>query len=224
MRNEVGELRQDRAPRGPVAGPVAGILLAAGTSSRMGGNKLLLEIQSETLLRRSARRGLEAGLEPLVVVLGHESERARAELDGLGCLPVENPDYAQGVTSSLRAGLRALPADTPATVVLLADMPFVTAEMIAALVERYRATAAPVVVSSYEGVDAPPMLYDRILFGELAAMGSGATGTAGAGGGCGRQVVKRHRHEAEVLSWPAAALADCDLPEDYRRARAASGE
>jgi len=199
-------------------GPVGGILLAAGTSSRMGGNKLLLALAGETLLRRAARRALQAGLEPLIVVLGHEARRARAELEGLACAAVENPDYEQGITASLRAGLRALPGETQAAVVLLADMPFVTAEMISGLVERYRSSAAPLVVSDYQGVDAPPMLYDRALFGELESTAGGP------GGGCGRRVVKRHRHEAEVLSWPAAALADCDVPEDYERARAAAGE
>ncbi len=89
---------------------------------------------------------------------------------------------------------------------MLADMPFVTPEMIAGLIDRYRSSEAPLVISDYEGVNAPPMLYDRSLFGELLAM---------TGEGCGRQVVKRHRDEAEVLSWPASALADIDVPEDY---------
>jgi molybdenum cofactor cytidylyltransferase len=92
--------------------------------------------------------------------------------------------------------------------VLLADMPFVSPEMIAAMIARYRTSEAPLVISDYEGVNAPPMLYDRSLFAELLTM---------TGEGCGRQVVKRHRHEAEVLAWPAAALADIDVPEDYER-------
>jgi molybdenum cofactor cytidylyltransferase len=98
--------------------------------------------------------------------------------------------------------------------VMLADMPFVTPGMIAGLIGRYRATEAPLVISDYEGVNAPPMLYDRCLFGELLEM---------TGEGCGRQVVRRHRDEAEVLSWPAAALADLDVPEDYERIRTEVG-
>jgi molybdenum cofactor cytidylyltransferase len=194
------------------SGPVAGILLAAGTSSRMGTNKLLFDLQGESLLRRMARRALAGGLHPLLVVLGHDSQRTARELDGLACRTVVNPDYEQGITSSLQAGLSALPDAVLATVVMLADMPFVTAEMIAGLIARYRASEAPLVISDYEGVNAPPMLYDRALFGELQAMAEGS--------GCGRQVVKGHREEAEVLSWPAAALADLDVPEDYARALA----
>ena len=186
-------------------GPVGGVLLAAGSSSRMGENKLHLEIDGEPLLARAARRGLAAGLSPLVVVLGHEAERSLRVLAGLDCRPIVNPDHGQGIVTSLRAGLAALPADAVAAVVLLADMPFVETGMIAGLVARYRASAAPLVISDYAGVTAPPMLYDRLLFGELGAMDDGR---------CGKQVVRRHRAEAEVLSWPAAALADLDTPED----------
>jgi molybdenum cofactor cytidylyltransferase len=192
------------------AGPVAGVLLAAGTSSRMGCNKMLFELGGESVLRGAARRALAGGLSPLLVVLGHQAERARQELDGLVCRVVINAEYDQGITASLKAGVSALPPAVLAAVVLLADMPLVSAEMIAEMVTRYRATGAPLVISDYGGVTAPPMLYDRALFGELRQM------TAG---GCGRQVVKRHRTEAQVLSWPATTLADLDVPEDYARIR-----
>jgi molybdenum cofactor cytidylyltransferase len=195
-------------------GPVAGILLAAGTSSRMGRNKLLLELDGESLLRGAARRALAGGLAPLVVVLGHEADRARHELAGLPCRAVVNPGFEDGITSSLAAGLDALPEEVVAVAVLLADMPLVTAEMIAGLVARYRASTAPLVTSDYQGVNAPPMLYDRSLFGELRAM---------RGGGCGKQVVKRHRSEAEVLTWPAEALTDLDVPGDFEKLTARGG-
>lgn len=189
-------------------GSIAGILLAAGTSSRMGSNKLLFELDGESVLRGAARRALAGGVFPLLVVLGHQAERVRQELEGLPCQTVINPSYEQGINSSLKTGVAALPDGTQAAMVMLSDMPFVTAEMLAGLIARYRSTEAPLVISDYEGVNAPPMLYDRSLFGELLAM---------TGEGCGRQVVKRHRHEAEVLPWPAAALADLDVPDDYAR-------
>lgn len=193
------------------AGPVTGILLAAGTSSRMGSNKLLLELDGESVLRGAVRRALAGGLSPLIVILGHEPAEARREIEDLPCRWALNPLYEQGVNTSLKHGVGALPPEARAAMVLLADMPFVSPEMIAAMIARYRASAAPLVVSDYEGVNAPPMLYDRCLFPELLAM---------TGEGCGRQVVKRHRAEAEVLSWPAAALADLDVPEDYQRLKA----
>lgn len=196
---------------------VAGVLLAAGSSTRMGGaNKLLLELDGESVLRRAARRAAAAGLDPVVVVLGHEAERAQAELArgkllDVAVRTVVNPDYALGVNGSLKTGIAAVPADVRAAVVLLADMPFVTEEMIGELVARYRASDAPLVVSEYGGVSAPPILYDRSLFAELGAM---------AGEGCGKQVVRKHRAEAIVVEWPAAALTDLDRPEDWERIRA----
>jgi molybdenum cofactor cytidylyltransferase len=187
------------------------VILAAGASNRMGRNKMLLPIGGESILRRAVGRAVAAGLDPVVVVLGHDAGRARDELTGIPCRAVVNPDYARGVNVSLRAGIAALPAEARAVVVILADMPFVTASMIETLVDRYRETAAPLVVSDYDGVNAPPILYDRSLFPELGAM---------EGEGCGKQVVKKHRGEAAVVAWPAEALADVDVPDDYERARA----
>lgn len=174
----------------------------------MGRNKLLLQIEGESLIRRAVRAAVTARLDPVIVVLGHEAERARSELRDLSCTPVLNPDFALGTNASLRAGVAAIPAASAAAIVMLADMPFVTAEMLAQLVSRYRQGRPPLVISDYAGVNAPPMLYDRALFGELAVA---------EGEGCGRQVVRRHRAEAQVLQWPATALADLDTPDDFER-------
>lgn len=187
---------------------VAGVLLAAGTSSRMGKNKLFLELGGSSLLRRSARTAAAAGLDPLLVVLGHESDRARAELEGISCTPVLNADYARGMYTSLRAGIAAVPEGAPAAVVMLADMPFVTAEMVRELIERWQ--GEPLAVSLYEGVVAPPILYARALFPELRELD---------GEGCGKRVVNRHRKDALEVPRPAAALADLDVPADVERVR-----
>ena len=193
------------------SGAVAGVVLAAGSSTRMGRNKLFFDLDGETLLRRVVRRAIGAGLGPVVVVVGHEAEHARAELAELACTPVENPDHALGINRSLRTGISHVPDRARAAVVMLADMPFVTSAMVAGLVTRYRESTAPLVISAYGDVNAPPMLYDRALFPELRQM---------SGEGCGRQVVRRHRHEAVAVSWPEAALQDIDVPEDYERIRA----
>jgi len=187
---------------------VAGIVLAAGSSTRMGRNKMLLELGRQPLVRRAVTAALDAGLSPVLVVVGHEAERVQEAVAGLDCRPVLNPDHAQGVRVSLQTGVRALPEGVAAAVVLLADMPFVTAAMVRAVADRYRAGGAPLVVSEYGDVNAPPTLYDRALFPELLAM---------SGEGCGKQVVRRHREEAAVVPWPEAALADVDVPEDYER-------
>lgn len=208
--------RENGSPQGPPprarrSGSVAGIVLAAGPSTRMGENKLLLLLDGETVLTRAVRRALAARLDPVIVVLGHEAERAVRALDGLSCRTVVNPDYARGMNSSARTGIAAVPEDAAAAVILLADMPFVTAEMIAATIERYRESDAPLVLSEYGGVQAPPTLYDRSLFAEIGSP---------EGEGCGKRVVRRHRDEAAALRWPAPALADLDRPEDYERIKA----
>lgn len=197
------------------SGPVAGVVLAAGSSTRMGKNKLLFDVDGESVVRRAVRQAASAGLDPVIVVVGYEAELVRRELDRFDatCLIAVNSDYERGINSSLKTGLAAVPASAVAAVVMLADMPLVTAEMIAALVTRYRASEAPLVISDYDGVNAPPMLYDRSLFEELRMM---------EGEGCGRQVVRRHKSSAEVIAWPVSALTDLDVPSDYELVRSLS--
>ena len=189
---------------------VACLLLAAGSSTRMGRNKMLLELDDETMLRRAAKAAVSAGLDPVVVVTGHERELAEAQIDGIDCVPVHNSNHEAGIHTSVHAGIDSLPENVGAAIVVLADMPFVTGDMLRGLVERYRNSDAPLVISRYGGeINAPPMLYDRSLFGELRAIQQR----------CGREVVKRHRAEALELDWPRAALTDVNTPEDYDRIR-----
>ena len=189
-------------------GRVAAIVLAAGLSRRLGRNKLLAEIDGEPLVRRAARRALEAGLDPVLVVVGHERERTEAALAGLDCRPVFNPRYEEdGRTGSLRTGIVAVPDDAAGAMVILADMPRVEAASMRELLSAFRAGREPLVVSRYGDVLAPPMLYDRGLFPELLAM---------QGEGCGKRVVRAHLAEARVLDRPVVALRDLDVGEDAR--------
>ena len=196
---------------------VAGIVLAAGSSTRMGRNKLLLEIGGESLVRRAVRLAGEAGLDPVVVVTGRFREAVEREVGDLACVPVFNPDHAAGIQTSAAVGVGSVAGDCEAAVVMLADMPFVTAGMVRTLVARYRETGARLVVSAYGGeANAPPILYDRALFGEIARMKAG----------CGREVVRRHMERAVLVEWPADRLRDLDRPDDYesvRRELAAAG-
>ena len=189
---------------------VGALLLAAGSSTRMGKNKMLMEINGETVLRRAATTAVEASLDPVVVVTGHESKQAELQLDGLDCLTAFNVDHKTGIQSSVRVGVDALSDEVDAVLIMLADMPFVTTKMVRDLVGLYRSTDAPLIISRYGGeVQAPPMLYDRKLFGELRVMRRR----------CGREVVQRHRNEAKALAWPIEALADIDTPNDLARVR-----
>lgn len=189
---------------------VAGIVLAAGSSTRMGRNKLLLRVAGESLVRRAVRVAGEAGLDPVVVVTGHARERVEREIADMICIPVFNADHSAGIQTSAASGVAGVAGTCDAAVVMLADMPFVTADMLRELVERYREEGPPLVVSRYGGeVNAPPMLYDQMLFREVARMRKG----------CGREVVRRHHDRAVEVDWPAARLRDLDRPGDYEAVR-----
>ena len=202
---------------------VAGIVLAAGSSTRMGRNKLLLELGGETVVQRAARTAIEAGLDPVIVVTGHAHEAVAAQLHVFAVTTVVNTEHAAGQHTSVAVGIGALGGhcgasddcaaaaeDCAAAIVLLADMPFVTTTMVREIAARYKESGAPLVVSRYGGdVTAPPMLYDRSLFGELMRMDAR----------CGRQVVRRHRREAVEVDWPAEALRDLDRLADYEAIR-----
>src|SRR5437868_9727198 len=108
------------APGASMSGDAAaGVVLAAGLSSRMGTNKMLIKVGGQTLVRRAVTTAIAAGLDPVLVMVGHEGERVRRELQGLRCTPVHNPEYTRGIHSSLKAGVSALPASADAVVVLL---------------------------------------------------------------------------------------------------------
>jgi molybdenum cofactor cytidylyltransferase len=194
---------------------VAGVILAAGASRRMGRNKMLLELEGEALVRRAARRALAAGLSPVVVVLGHEAERLRTALAGLPCDLAINPDYTGPTSGSLHKGLEHLPAAAGAAVVMLGDMVLVTEQMLRDLVAAAGRDAAPLFVSRYGDVTAPPLLFRRVLFPELLAW---------TGEGCGKTVVQRHTAEAVYLDWPRAVLTDVDTPDDFTAAQALIGK
>lgn len=190
---------------------VAAIVLAAGSSRRMGTNKLLLPLEGEPLVRRSVRRCLAADFDRVVVVLGHESARVRAALDGLPCEIVENADHLRGVGTSIRAGVRSVADEADAVVMVLADMPYVTTDMLRTVTSWYRATRPPIVASEYGDVQAPPTLYDRALFARLLAIADDSGGKAVA-------------HQLAALritvAFPESARRDLDATADYERARA----
>lgn len=189
---------------------IAAVVLAAGASRRMGTNKLLLPVEGEAMVHRTVRRVRDAGCEPIVVVTGHDAALVR---DALAALEVEfapSPDPTGPTSASLHAGLRALPPDVDAALVMLADMVQVTTPMLRALVEGALIGSEPLGVSRYGDVLAPPLLFRRALWPELLAWH---------GEGCGKSVVRAHETEARLHEWPVEALQDVDTPDDYDAVR-----
>lgn len=187
--------------------PAAGVILAAGGALRFGQPKQLLPWRGEPLLRQIARQALQAGLQPVIVVGGAYTEQMRQALLDLDVLLVHNPDWEQGQSTSVIAGLQQLPAGTGSVLFMLADQPFVQAGLLRRLVEMHAETMAPIVAPLVRGQRATPVLFDRRTFADLA----GLTGDVG-----GRALFSRY--PVAWLPWhDQRLLLDLDTPEDYRR-------
>lgn len=186
---------------------VTAIVLAAGTSSRMGQPKQLLPFEGRSLVRRAAEAAVESQTRQTIVVTGAAREAVESELAGLAVMLVHNPDFAEGMSTSLRVGLNAVRPDADAAVVLLADQPFVGAAVVDALIERYERDRAKVVRPRYGGQPGNPVLWDRALFDELTAQ----TGDQG-----GRALLQQHRAEIAWVDLPDPSIqTDVDTPEAY---------
>ncbi len=189
---------------------VAAIVLAAGASTRMGRNKLLLPVEGEAMVHRTVRRVRDAGCDPVIVVTGHDAELVRGALRTLEVSFATSPAPTGPTSASLHAGLHAMPADVDAALVMLADMVQVTTPMLRALIDAAATGSEPLGVSRYGDVLAPPLLFRRALWPELLAWH---------GEGCGKAVVRAHEAEARMHDWPEPALQDVDTPADYDSVR-----
>jgi molybdenum cofactor cytidylyltransferase len=202
-------------PREPVPVPlrpqVPVVLLAAGRSSRMGGpNKLLASFDGKPLIRRAAEAALASKANGAIVVTGHQRERVEEALAGLQVTFADNPDFATGLSSSLKAGIARVPAEAAGTLIVLGDMPGVSSADLDRLVEAFRkAEGKSVVRATHEGRRGNPVILPRALFEAVAHL-EGDTGA-------------RHLVEAEGLDVidveiGEAAAVDVDTPEALSRA------
>ncbi|HYG82596.1 MAG TPA: nucleotidyltransferase family protein [Pyrinomonadaceae bacterium] len=189
---------------------VGAVVLAAGSSSRMGTPKQLLRFRGQSLLRRAALAALTAECRPVIVVTGANAAQSREELRGLDVREAVNDRWETGMASSVRAGVSALleaDASASAVVLMLCDQPYVTGEVVAALVAAHRDTGRPVVASRYGGGFGAPALFARPLFAELAQL-EGASGA--------KHVIRRHAAEAQFVPFPGGET-DVDTPDDFSR-------
>ena len=189
-------------------GRVAGIVLAAGGSRRLGQPKQLVEFRGRPLVWHTVQVGLKAGLSPLVVVIGAAGEQIRRTLEGESVVVIDNPDWEAGQSSSVRAGLSPVEPGIEAAVFLLADMPLMDAELVRQVVRTHRTTLAALVAPRVAGRRANPVLFDRVTFSALHQL----TGDQG-----GRSLFDRYA--AAWVEWSESAMLDLDTPEDLRRLR-----
>lgn len=191
----------------PDRSSISGVILAAGSSSRLGSPKQLLPLAGVPLLTHVLRNASASQLDEVILVLGHEADRIAAAVGDWGQRLVVNAGYAQGQSSSLRAGLLALDPAADAALFLLGDQPRVGPEVIDTLIAAYHAGAGPILVPEYGGQGGNPILFARSLFPQLDRV-SGDEGARG--------VVRAHA--AEVVAVPVSddpPPPDVDTEEDY---------
>jgi molybdenum cofactor cytidylyltransferase len=192
---------------------IAAIILAAGESSRLGQPKQLIQFQGKTLVRRAVNAASEAGCQPILLVLGSETELVqgiRSELKNSGATIISNRNWKGGIGTSIRAGVQHL-IDTAlgveATVLLACDQPFVDRAVIDGLITLRRETRKPIVAASYAGTLGVPVLFDRSLLPELLRLDD----SAGA-----KSIILSNRDQVAEFPFPAGKI-DIDTAEDWQR-------
>lgn len=202
----IGAVQQTASPVREVYSRIAAVILAAGGSTRFGSPKQLARWGEKTFIEQAVDTALAAEVGQVVVVLGAEIEQCRAVL---GSRPVEivvNPAWTQGQSSSMQAGLAALPANIGGALFMLVDLPGVTPTLLSQLIKRYQETLAPLVWPEFEGRRGNPVLFDRALFSELQQV-RGDTG--------GKPVLLKYQDRAARVSvTDEKILRDFDRPED----------
>jgi molybdenum cofactor cytidylyltransferase len=205
--------RDERLGETPRAPKIAAIVLAGGLSSRMGRNKMLAELAGKPLLRHVAEAAAASQADPVIVVTGNEADATQAALAGLPARFVHNWDFAQGLSTSLKAGIAAVPEDCDGAMILLGDMPDVTI----ALIDRLIASFSPedgraICVASHGGKRGNPVLWARRFFAEMQAL----QGDMGAK----PLIAANEELVCEVEAGDDAPLTDIDTPSALAAAAA----
>ncbi|MCW5730185.1 MAG: molybdopterin-binding/glycosyltransferase family 2 protein [Alphaproteobacteria bacterium] len=209
-REQGGETVAPRAPR------IAAIVLAAGQSRRMGTNKLLEQLDGQPMIRRVVDAVLQSQARPVVVVTGNQADEVRTLLRGRPVALIHNQDFAQGLSSSLRRGLSAIPSDCDGVMICLGDMPRVSARHIDRLIAAFNPTEGRAIcVPTWNGKRGNPVLFAAMFLPEMREV-AGDTGA--------RHLIGRHGElVCEVAMDDNGVLLDVDTPEALASLRAAGG-
>jgi molybdenum cofactor cytidylyltransferase len=185
---------------------IVAILLAAGQATRFGRCKQLTPIGGQPLLGHVLGTLRRSRIDAIVVVLGAYADEIREQVDLAGVQVVLNPDFAEGMSSSIQAGLRALPAAAEAAMIVLADQPLVTTATLDTLIAAYRRAGGQVTLPTYHGLRGNPVIVDRALFPEVMEL-RGDTGCRALFGDHADSLVKVPVDDRGVVT-------DVDRPED----------
>ena len=204
----------DSQPNGVLAvhQRIGGVVLAAGGARRYGAPKLLLPWKGEAIVRQVVKTALSAGLIPVVVVAGEQIADIHAAVSDLDVKLVHNPNWESGQSSSVKAGLGALPANAGGCIFMLGDQPRIPPALVSTLVEKHAASLSPLVAPLVDGQRGNPVLFDCETFPDFLSL----SGDAG-----GRSLFARY--PVEWVPWhDAGVLLDVDTPQDYQRLKDAA--
>jgi len=189
---------------------IAILLLAAGSSSRLGRSKQLLSISGQPLLIKSIEAAIESGIKNIIVVLGANEEAHRQVIKDAGVQVVVNTDWKKGMGNSLKAGLAYLLQQMPkveAVVTMVCDQPLITSDQLKKLIAEHESSRSTIVASFYQGVAGVPVLFHQSLFSELLSLPD----DAGA-----KKILQRHPHLVKTVPFPGGEI-DIDTEDDLKK-------
>lgn len=184
---------------------IGAVILAAGSSSRLGQPKQLLQYEGRTLVRRAAEAAFAAGCDPVAVVVGAEREKVAAALRDLAVLIVPNEDWQRGLGTSIRAGVARL-QEGDALLLLVCDQPFLSVDLLRQLIAAQQETQKPMAASAYSGTLGVPALFTRACFAQLLSLGDGEGAKA---------LLASRPNEVAQIDFPPGSI-DIDTPGDFQ--------
>lgn len=189
---------------------IAGLILAAGESRRMGRDKALLTYHGKSFLETIVENLRAAGIEKITVVLGHHADAIQRAVNLANVGVIVNPEYEQGQTSSLQKGLASLASESAeAAILCLVDHPAISSAVLSQLVERFEASHPPVLIPTYKGERGHPVVISQAVFPELLALPSGQPANT---------VIRKYRDVTQFLEVAERGiLVDVDEPDAYER-------
>jgi molybdenum cofactor cytidylyltransferase len=188
---------------------IGAIILAAGSSSRLGKPKQLLIFEGESLLEKAINAAQKSDAECFVVILGSNAAKIRSKIDFGSLNFLINKQWSSGMASSMQLGLNYLiqKHQIEAVVLLLSDQPYTNAEILNSIINMYYETGKGIIASTYQKTYGVPALFDKKYFGEMLALKS----TEGA-----KKIILTHMEDTGLMDFPLGAI-DIDTVEDYEK-------
>ena len=184
------------------------IVLAAGKSTRMKENKLLLRVDGDTLIERVVKAAKGSSADEVVVVLGYEAAKIKERIAKLDCRLVANDNYPRGQSESVKVGMSAVSNNAEAVMILPADVALIDSQSIDRVVEEYRSSRNGIVIASHEQQSGHPILIDKVLFREVSEICEDTEGL--------KNVINRHRAEIKYVEVGTKnVLIDIDTKEEF---------